>query len=123
MSEVETGGPLDEAALRALAGELLAERLDHERPLWRIDVAPLADGGAALIGRFHHAMADGVSAIRLVGELLWDPAAAPARRRPRPERRRRAARPRQRPYATSRESRAPCAASCARATTPPWIAT
>ncbi len=78
VSEVETGGPLDAAALRALAGELLAERLDHERPLWRIDVAPLADGGAALIGRFHHAMADGVSAIRLVGELLWDPAPAPA---------------------------------------------
>ena len=78
VAEAATERPLDQAEVRELAGELLAERLDHERPLWRIDVVPLADGGAALIGRFHHAMADGVSVIRLVGELLWDPAATPA---------------------------------------------
>ena len=71
------GGPLDEEGLRALAGEVLAERLDHRRPLWRIDVAPLSDG-TALVARVHHAMADGVTAIRLVGELLWDPAPAAA---------------------------------------------
>jgi diacylglycerol O-acyltransferase len=65
--------PLDDAELRGLVGELLSERLDHERPLWRIDVAPLTGGRTALIGRVHHAMADGVSAIRLTGGLLFDP--------------------------------------------------
>jgi diacylglycerol O-acyltransferase / wax synthase len=80
VADVGAPGPLDEAGLRELAGELFAERLDHERPLWRIDVAPIADGGAALIGRYHHAMVDGVSAIRLVGELLWDPPPAEDKR-------------------------------------------
>ena len=84
VAEAPTAGPLDEAGLRELAGELLAERLDHERPLWRIDVAPVGDGGAALIGRFHHAMADGVTAIRMVGELLWDPRPAAGERKPSP---------------------------------------
>jgi WS/DGAT/MGAT family acyltransferase len=78
VSQAQVAEPLDDAGLRALAGELLAERLDHERPLWRIDVAPIAGGGSALIGRIHHAMADGVSAIRLAGELLWDPIAEDA---------------------------------------------
>lgn len=73
VAPAETDGPLDDDGLRELAGELIAERLDHERPLWRIDVAPLEDGETALIGRIHHAMADGVSAIRVAGELLWDP--------------------------------------------------
>ena len=74
IAQVADRDPLDDPELRALAGELLAERLDHARPLWRIDVAPLAGGGTALIGRIHHAMADGVTAIRMLGELLWDPA-------------------------------------------------
>lgn len=70
--EREVTEPLDDAALRRLAGELLGRRLDHERPLWRLDLAPLRDGRTALIGRIHHAMADGVSAIRLAAGLLWD---------------------------------------------------
>jgi diacylglycerol O-acyltransferase / wax synthase len=74
IAEADADGPLDEDQLRELAGEVLAERLDHERPLWRIDVVPLRDGEVALVGRIHHAMADGVSVIRMVGELLWDPA-------------------------------------------------
>ncbi len=97
VAEAATAVPLDHAGLRELAGELLAERLDHERPLWRIDVAPLDDGGTALIVRVHHAMADGVTAIRLVGELLWDPSAAASRppdeRRRQPPRRSPAAQP------------------------------
>ena len=129
VAEAATAGPLDHAGLRELAGELLAERLDHERPLWRIDVAPLDDGGTALIGRVHHAMADGVTAIRLVGELLWDPAAK--RRRPSGEAaasgsrqgRRGAAAPEREPRLRSEDRRVPCAASCARARTPSSTAT
>ena len=51
---------------------------------------PLTGGRVAVIGRIHHAMADGVSAIRLTAGLLWDEdsssPAAPSggARRPRP---------------------------------------
>jgi diacylglycerol O-acyltransferase len=64
--------PLSDEELRAAVGELLSERLDHTRPLWRLDVLPLTGGRSAIIGRIHHAMADGVSAIKLAAGLLWD---------------------------------------------------
>ncbi len=64
--------PLSDEELRAAVGELLSERLDHTRPLWRLDVLPLTGGRAAIVGRIHHAMADGVSAIKLAAGLLWD---------------------------------------------------
>ena len=65
-------GPLDEQGLRnALAGAF-AEHLDRDRPLWRIDVASLADGGTALIWRVHHALADGTTLVRWAEALLWD---------------------------------------------------
>jgi diacylglycerol O-acyltransferase len=64
--------PLSDEELRHAVGDLLSERLDHTRPLWRFDALPLTGGRTALVGRIHHAMADGVSAIRLVAGLLWD---------------------------------------------------
>jgi WS/DGAT/MGAT family acyltransferase len=81
VASVEAPEPLGDRELRELVGSLLAERLDHRRPLWRIDVAPLTGGRTALIGRIHHAMADGVSALRLAAQLLWDgPESSPAPR-------------------------------------------
>ena len=44
----------------------------YSSPLWRLDVLPLTGGRVAVIARIHHAMADGVSAIRLAAGLLWD---------------------------------------------------
>jgi diacylglycerol O-acyltransferase / wax synthase len=68
---VPAGG--DREALWRLTGEVMAERLDHSRPLWAIDlVGPLADGGQAMIARIHHAMADGISCMRLLETILWD---------------------------------------------------
>ena len=64
--------PLSDEELRAAVGELLSERLDHTRPLWRFDVLPMTGGRAAIVGRIHHAMADGVSAIKMAAGLLWD---------------------------------------------------
>ena len=59
--------------LVAFAGKAMAERLDHSRPLWCIDVAgPLDDGRTALVIRIHHCMADGVTALRMLSQLLWD---------------------------------------------------
>jgi len=81
VAEPDHADPLSDEELRQAVGELLSERLDHTRPLWRIDALPLTGDRTALIGRIHHAMADGVSAIRLAAGLLWDldddPAAEP----------------------------------------------
>jgi WS/DGAT/MGAT family acyltransferase len=66
--------PLDATDLRAAVAELFTERLDRSRPLWRIDVLPVADGGSALVWRIHHALADGTAAMRHARTMLWDPA-------------------------------------------------
>src|SRR3954469_9700707 len=83
MAAPARAAPLSDEELRRAVGELLSERLDHSRPLWRLDALPLTGGRTALVARIHHAMADGVSAIRLVSALLWDadggPPPAPAR--------------------------------------------
>jgi diacylglycerol O-acyltransferase len=72
VAEPKHADPLSDEELRVAVGELLSERMDHTRPLWRLDVLPLTGGRVAIAGRIHHAMADGVSAIKLVAGLLWD---------------------------------------------------
>lgn len=89
VGRVEGGEGLDEDGLRRVAGELMGRRLDHRRPLWRLDlVGPLTGGGEAIVARVHHAMADGLSTVRFLGAVLWDavavPRARPAHARPAP---------------------------------------
>jgi diacylglycerol O-acyltransferase len=71
-SHYDHADALSDEELRRAVGDILSERLDHTRPLWRLDCLPLTGERVALVGRIHHAMADGVSAIRLVAGLLWD---------------------------------------------------
>ena len=81
MRRLEETAGLDEAGAWAVASALMAERLDHARPLWAIDlVGPLADGREVIVVRIHHAMADGMSCVRFLAEVLWDE----AERRPAP---------------------------------------
>jgi WS/DGAT/MGAT family acyltransferase len=64
---------------------LMSEHLDRRRPLWTFDViGPLDDGREAIAARVHHAMADGIGAIRFLDTLLWDahPEASPDAHRP-----------------------------------------
>jgi WS/DGAT/MGAT family acyltransferase len=79
VAEPDRAEPLSDEELRRAVGDLLSERLDHTRPLWRLDALPLTGDRLALVGRIHHAMADGVSAIRLLSGLLWDEGGAPPR--------------------------------------------
>ncbi len=65
-------GPLDQEGLRELVATLFERHLDRERPLWRMDVAALDDGGTAIVWRIHHALADGTASVRYAGALLWD---------------------------------------------------
>ena len=66
------GDPLDEAALADFVADRFCQRLDRARPLWAIDVVPLADGGTALAWRVHHALADGTTFVRLARTVLFD---------------------------------------------------
>lgn len=83
---LRTGQPVEPSALTALAATVMTTRLDRARPLWSIHVIdPLANGGAAVIWRIHHCMADGSAALRFFREVLWDaalkfPRALPPRR-------------------------------------------
>jgi WS/DGAT/MGAT family acyltransferase len=67
------------ASLLALAEDFFSEQLPRDRPLWQLLVVPrLAGRRAAILGKVHHAMVDGVAAVQL-GMLLFDgEAAAPA---------------------------------------------
>ena len=72
-------GPCDAVTFRDTVAAVFEERLDRSRPLWRIDVIPgLAGGGSALIWRIHHALADGITSMRIGNAVLWDDAPAPA---------------------------------------------
>ena len=53
----------------------------------------LAGGGSALIWRIHHALADGMTAMRMASAVLWDEGRRPAAPRSRPGGHRRGARP------------------------------
>jgi WS/DGAT/MGAT family acyltransferase len=69
---------IDRGGMWAIAAHLMSQRLDHSLPLWRFDlVGPLADGREAIVCRIHHAMADGISSVRFLREVLWDEAAQP----------------------------------------------
>lgn len=70
-------GQVEPTELAALVASLFEQRLPRDRPLWQIDLARLAGGGAALVWRLHHALADGTAAMRFARELLWDEEAAP----------------------------------------------
>src|SRR3954466_11982174 len=66
------GRPVDEAV-----DEFLSTQLDRDRPLWQILVVPQAgEGWAAIAGKVHHAMVDGIPALEL-GVLLFDASAEP----------------------------------------------
>jgi diacylglycerol O-acyltransferase len=68
------------ADLWRIVSGLMSEHLDRSKPLWTFDViGPLEDGREAIAARIHHAMCDGIAAVRFLDAVLWDArAAAPA---------------------------------------------
>lgn len=80
--------PGGEVELRTLAGRIMSQRLDLDRPLWEIWlVEGLPEDRWAVINKVHHAMIDGVSGHDVVERLLdRDPDVPPASAGPwRPE--------------------------------------
>jgi WS/DGAT/MGAT family acyltransferase len=70
--QVRDAGAVDEAGLAATVGLLMAERLPRDRPLWALDVVAVGSGRTALVWRIHHALADGMTAMRMVRNVLFD---------------------------------------------------
>jgi wax ester synthase-like acyl-CoA acyltransferase family protein/uncharacterized protein DUF1298 len=66
--------PVDAAELRKCVARLFEQRLDRQRPLWRIDLVRLDGDRRALVWRIHHALADGTASVRYSRALLWDEA-------------------------------------------------
>jgi diacylglycerol O-acyltransferase len=66
-------GPLDDAGLRRLVCAAMETPLERGHPLWSMEVvSPLAGARTALVWRIHHALADGVTAMRMARQLLLD---------------------------------------------------
>lgn len=70
--------PGDEAALLAVCEQLNQPLLDRSRPLWELWLLPgLADGNVGVLFRLHHAVADGVAAMAMMGALFGAVPGAP----------------------------------------------
>ncbi|BBY18903.1 WS/DGAT/MGAT family O-acyltransferase [Mycolicibacterium litorale] len=64
--------------LDGLIGEIAGTPLDRTRPLWELYYAEgLADGRIAVIGKVHHALADGVASANLMARAMEWPDAGP----------------------------------------------
>ena len=62
-------GPGDQAALQELVSELMTTPLDRNRPLWQVYVVDGFGGGAAMITRMHHCIADGIALAQVMLSL------------------------------------------------------
>jgi diacylglycerol O-acyltransferase len=68
---VTLGPPGGEAELEALAGRVFSQLMDRSKPLWDLTLIDGLEGGrGALIFRVHHALADGISGVTLMREIL-----------------------------------------------------
>jgi diacylglycerol O-acyltransferase / wax synthase len=62
--------PGDDRELFGLIADVMARRLDRDRPLWEIWVIEgLADGRWAILTKVHHCMADGIAASHMLAGL------------------------------------------------------
>ena len=87
--------PGDLRQLKRLAGRLVSQKLDRDKPLWEMWIVEgLEDGRFALVMKVHHCMVDGIAGVDLLAALLrlepdaelpseraWQPRPAPSSRR------------------------------------------
>ena len=64
------GGKLE---LERFVGDLASEPLDFNHPLWTVHIIEKYEGGAALVFRWHHAIADGVALVRVTMAFVDGP--------------------------------------------------
>jgi WS/DGAT/MGAT family acyltransferase len=66
LHRVAVPAPGDERALQALVGDLMSQPLDPTKPLWHYYLVENYGAGSALIGRLHHAIADGIALMQVL---------------------------------------------------------
>ncbi|UMB70357.1 WS/DGAT/MGAT family O-acyltransferase [Mycobacterium paraterrae] len=71
LHRIQVPAPGGRRELDAVIGEVASTPLDRTRPLWEFHVAEgLAGGRFALIGKIHHALADGVASVNLLARAM-----------------------------------------------------
>ena len=71
--------PRTKATVLEMAGLAATTGFDRTRPLWEFTlVEGLADGGAALVMKFHHSLTDGIGGVRLAYNLVDEEPDPPA---------------------------------------------
>lgn len=73
--------PGDERLLKRMAGRIMSEKLDREKPLWELwFVEGVEKNRFAVISKIHHSLADGISGVDLLSAILRiDPGQPPGR--------------------------------------------
>ncbi|HEX7058303.1 MAG TPA: wax ester/triacylglycerol synthase family O-acyltransferase [Solirubrobacterales bacterium] len=69
LHRVQLSPPGDRTALQALVGELIEPQLDPSKPLWDVHLIEGYEGGAAMLWRIHHCIADGIALARVLFSL------------------------------------------------------
>ncbi len=77
IKRVRLPGKGDRAELQNYISDLVSEPLDKTRPLWQIRIVEHYEGGAALVVRTHHAMADGIALMGVLLSVMDDGGRAP----------------------------------------------
>ena len=72
IKRVRLPGSGGRAELEHFVADLASQTLDQSRPLWQFHVVERYEGGAVLIVRIHHAIADGIALIRVMLSLTDD---------------------------------------------------
>jgi WS/DGAT/MGAT family acyltransferase len=72
--------PGDRSALAELVADITATPLDPEKPLWHFHMVDGYEGGAAMVQRIHHCIADGIALSRVLLSLADDAPDEGARR-------------------------------------------
>lgn len=70
--------PRDQRTLQEMVSDLMSTPLDRSRPLWQMHLIDDYEGGAAVVIRIHHCIADGIALIRLLFSLTDEEPDVPA---------------------------------------------
>jgi len=85
IKRINLPGRGDKPAFERFVGELASEPLDPNHPLWTVHIVEKYEGGAAVVFRMHHAIADGVALMGVTMALVDGPAGKERRSRQKDE--------------------------------------
>jgi diacylglycerol O-acyltransferase / wax synthase len=83
LRRVRVPSPGGRRELDTVIGEIASTPLDRSRPLWEFHFAEgMAENRFAIIGKVHHALADGMASANLLARMIDSPRSAQAERHP-----------------------------------------